>query len=196
MIAGVTGDGTMEKPAAVLEAGDLRAVFVRRGDRYAHRIEIRDEPTRTWTVALVSQEGTDEEPWPPSPPFQQLHVEHRKEGDVVLLVGMAGRSHWSAAVDVSPDGKSLRFDVAARGQSADGRLGSHYEVTDQVAVDRLATVSGPGTVGGRGRGRVRNLETGEETETPLVVGFSRLEVPEAAGPATICWKYAFGLKPV
>jgi hypothetical protein len=173
MIAGVTGDGTVEKPAAVLEARDLRAVFVRRGDRYAHRIEVRDEATKGWTIALESLEGTDEEPWPPSPPFQQLHVEHRKEGDVVLLVGMAGRSHWSAAVDVSPDGKSLRFDVAVRVQSVGERLGSSYDIRDAAAASRIVTAAPEGT--------------SDRSE------FRFAPNAPASPPATICWKYAIGM---
>lgn len=194
MIAGV-GETSGEKPAAVLEAGDLRAVFTRRGDRFAHRIEVRDAATQAWIVALESHEGNDEEHWPPSPPFQQLHVEHRKEGDVVLLVGMAGRSHWSAAVDVGPDGKTLRFDVAVRVQQSGGRLGSNYEIVDQAATDRLTkTCDQKDTLAGRGSGKVRNLETGEETES-FCVGFSPWNQDEVGRPATLCWKYQLGLKP-
>jgi hypothetical protein len=190
MIAGVTEDGSVEKPAAMLEAGDLRAVFVRRGDRYAHRIEARDAATQAWTVVLESHEGTDEEHWPPSPPFQQLHVEHRKEGDVVLLVGMAGRSHWSAAVDVSPDGKSLRFDVAVRVQVSAERLRSDYEVKDAVAAERLAASRGEGT--GQGGGRVTDLSSGEIRS---FLSFGPGGETPAGHPATRCWKYSLGLKP-
>lgn len=193
MIAGV-GDTSGEKPAAVLEAPGLRAVFVRRGDRYAHRIEVRDEATQAWTIALKSHEGTDEDPWPPSPPFQQLHVEKRKEGDVVLLVGMAGRSHWSAAVDVSPDGKSLRFDIAVRVQATGGRLGSNYEIVAQPAADRLLRICDQqDTLGVRGSAKVRNLDTGEETES-FCVGFSPWNQEVVVPPATVCWKYQLGLK--
>ena len=63
MIATLGADATGEKPAAVLEAAGLRAVFVRRGDRFAHRIEVRDDAVNSWAIALESREGTDEEPW-------------------------------------------------------------------------------------------------------------------------------------
>lgn len=171
MIAGVGDHPIGEKPAAVLEAAGLRAVFVRRGDRFAHRIEVRDEQSQAWGAALESREGTDEEPWPPSPPFQQLHVEHRKEGDVVLLVGMAGRSHWSAAVDVSPDGRALRFDVAVRVQSSDESLGSGYDVMDARAAARIGARAALGVADG--------------------VNF-RFEPEPRDGtlPATICWRYS------
>lgn len=191
MIAGV-GETSGEKPAAVLEAGDLRAVFVRRGDRFAHRIEVRDAATQVWTIALESDEGTDEEHWPPSPPFQQLHVEHRKEGDVVLLVGMAGRSHWSAAVDVGPDGKTLRFDVAVRLQSVGASLGSAYDIVDRDAADRITSNRGTGTA--CGGGTVREVGAGEETAKHFL-GFHPAEPGEAIRPTTLCWKYQLGLKP-
>ncbi len=191
MTAGVGAESGGEKPAAVLEAGDLRAVFVRRGDRFAHRVEVRDAASQAWITALESDEGTDEEHWPPSPPFQQLHVERRKEGDVVLLVGMAGRSHWSAAVDVGPDGKTLRFDVAVRLQSAGASLGSTYDVVERAAADRLTSDRGSGTA--QSGAKVRELGSAEETERHSL-GFHPAEHGEAARPTTLCWKYQLGLK--
>lgn len=175
MIATLGADATGEKPAAVLEAAGLRVVFVRCGDRFAHRIEVRDVATKAWAIALESREGTDEETWPPSPPFQQLHVEHRKEGDVVLLVGMAGRSHWSAAVDVSPDGKSLRFDIAARIQSTCERIGSEYEIRDALVAARITPVSQEGIC------------------SPADSRFEPNTAAVATLPATVCWKYSLRL---
>lgn len=192
MIAGVGNHSSEATPAAILEAEGVRVVFMRHGDRFAHRIDVRDESTKDWTTALASQEGSDEDHWPPSPPFQQLHVEHRKEGDVVLLVGMAGRSHWSAAVDVSPDGKTLRFDVAVRLQTPGASLGSTYDVVDRAAADRLATDGGAGTA--HSGAKVRELGSGEET-APHSLGFHPAEHGEASRPATLCWKYQLGLKP-
>jgi hypothetical protein len=173
MIAGVGDHPIGEKPAAVLEAGGLRAVFTRRGDRFAHRIEVRDEESQAWVAALVSREGNDEDPWPPSPPFQQLHVEHRKEGDVVLLVGMAGRSHWSAAVDVCPERKTLRFDVAVRVQSGDGALGSGYEILNAAAAARIMPCPAVGI------------------QSDKDFGFEPTWSDEKL-PATICWRYSLG----
>lgn len=175
MIAGVGDHPIGEKPAAVLEAAGLRAVFVRRGDRFAHRIEVRDDQSPGWVAALESREGTDEEPWPPSPPFQQLHVEHRKEGVVVLLVGMAGRSHWSAAVEVCPERKVLKFDVAVRIQGTPDRLGSGYDVCNSAAAVRITAIS---LEGATVRSEFRFEPSAERT----------------SAPATICWKYALGLR--
>lgn len=173
MTAGVGAESGGEKPAAVLEAGGVRVVFVRRGDRFAHRIEVRDAASQAWITALESDEGTDEEHWPPSPPFQQLHVEHRKEGVVVLLVGMAGRSHWSAAVDVSPDEQTLRFDVAVRVQAAGEQLGSRYDIRNAAAAARIVAIAPEGMC--------------DQAEFRFK--------PNAAVslPATICWKYSIGV---
>jgi hypothetical protein len=111
----------------ILEADGLRVVFLGQGDRYAHRIELLDIPSgRWWPVAIESLEGKPDEAWPPSPPFQQLHVEDRPTGRVVLLVGMAGRTHWSAAVEVAADRRRILFDVAARVHEGPTRLGSEY----------------------------------------------------------------------
>jgi hypothetical protein len=110
-----------------LEADGIRVVFYRVGDRIAHRIEVVDPNTNDWLPALTSVEGTSDDPWPPSPPFQQLHVEQRPMGPIVFLIGMAGRSHWSAAVDIVADRRGIRFDVAVRLQTSPEKLGSRYE---------------------------------------------------------------------
>jgi hypothetical protein len=107
----------MADPAAEIEADGVRVVFFRAGDRYAHRVEAFDAVRGEWVAVWESLEGAADDVWPASPPLQQLHVEERPEGRVALLVGMAGRTHWSAAVEAArgeSGGKSIRFDVAAR----------------------------------------------------------------------------------
>lgn len=123
----------MAEQETVLEADGLRVVFVRSGDRIAHRVEVHDAANRVWRTALESVEGSPDDLWPPSPPFQQLHVERRPTGPIVFLIGMAGRSHWSAAVEATADRGSIRFDVAARIQACPERLGSGYRAHAESA---------------------------------------------------------------
>lgn len=117
----------MSKPI-VLACGELQLIFERRGDRYAHRIVVRSENgERPW---LNSADESDESPWPPSPPLQQIHVESRAQGVIVALaVGMAGRSHWSAAFELDSNAERITCDVACRVNTVPERLGSTYELT-------------------------------------------------------------------
>ena len=112
----------------MLAAGRLQIEFFRQGDRYAHRISLAgdDRPVEL----LVSVEGGGhvdgpnpnrpdcdyaDDAWPASPPFQELRIEPRSDGrQVALLVGMAGRSHWSASVEADPQLGRFTFDVACR----------------------------------------------------------------------------------
>jgi hypothetical protein len=154
--------------AAMLEADGLRVVFFKQGDRYAHRVEWFDDVRGAWTVAVESLEGTPDDPWPPSPPLQQLHIEERPTGRVILLVGMAGRTHWSAAVEVAVDRKTVTFDVAARLQCPPRQLRSTYRRSIEA--------------------RAVHLRSESKTENdPLYVA------PDAAVriPGTIAWKYEF-----
>ena len=104
----------------------LRVEFVSLGRKVAHRIEavVGD---RVFPV-LDSDEGDDDQPFPPSPPVQQLSFQQRDDGTTVALsVGMAGRNHWSMSVEACPDRRTVRFDVACRvSASADQSLGSTY----------------------------------------------------------------------
>jgi hypothetical protein len=122
-----------------LEAGRLQVQFARRGDRYAHEICLRRGGA--WVAVLSSVEGTPDDAWPHSPPLQSLHVERRADGrQVALLVGMAGKGHWSASVELDAAGEQARFEVACRvPTTVRGRLQSCYQVPG-AEVDDLITL--------------------------------------------------------
>jgi hypothetical protein len=106
----------------------LRVEFEWRGDRFGHSIVLVSGGAPGSIPLLKSIEGTAGEAWPPSPPLQSLSLETLPDGrKVALLVGMAGRSHWSASIEALPDRPALVFDIACRrGQEAEA-LGSAYQ---------------------------------------------------------------------
>ena len=102
----------------------LQVDFFWQRDRYAHRI-LAGVGGRELKL-LESVEGSDQQDWPPSPPLQQLSIEQPRPGEhVALLVGMAGKSHWSVSVEPLAGKAGFLFDVACR-RSAPGRLASTY----------------------------------------------------------------------
>ncbi|REK07486.1 MAG: hypothetical protein DWQ37_21380 [Planctomycetota bacterium] len=124
----------------ILEAGGVQVRFFWQHDRYAHQVLLRRGGT--WVVALATREGSSQDEWPVSPPFQSLEVSDRAPTQA-LLVGMAGKSHWSASVEIEPDGSCITFDVACRLRAAAGPLGSSYEVgnAQPFHVESTATVT-------------------------------------------------------
>jgi len=103
----------------------LQVQFVWRQDRHAHTISLLVDGCSI--PILESVEGSNVDDWPPSPPLQQLSVEEpRPEMQVALLVGMAGKSHWSMSVEPVSDRAALVFDVACRSPNAVKQLGSGY----------------------------------------------------------------------
>jgi hypothetical protein len=103
----------------------LRVEFVWRGDRFGHVISLVDADGAR--PLLESVEGSLADAWPPSPPLQSLTIETRQaDSRVALLVGMAGRSHWSASIEALPDRAELRFDMACRHTELPAWLGSSY----------------------------------------------------------------------
>lgn len=107
--------------------GGLIAAFLRHDDRTGHRIDFRDRGL------LQSVESDSSEPWPLSPPLQQLSIEDLGAGPVGLLVGMAGKSHWSVSVEAREE--MLVFDVACRVRGEPERLGSTYRVDGEIGVE-------------------------------------------------------------
>jgi len=186
-----------------LTSGSCRVVFTRVGDRFAHRIEWVSRATGETVACLESLEGTPEDSWPPSPPLKELHYEERAAQTVALAVGMAGRSHWSLAVEadsddlVPDDGGRFVFDVACRITGEPAWLGSRY---------RLVVAPGRGDDERHldASGRALHLPDGWQLETLAVEGHaarlvirSRNEVQIVAPapepptrPTTIRWRYA------
>lgn len=140
-----------------LESGRLRMDFHRTGDRLAHRIWLKSGPATAAagpsdpleeTLLLESLEGTNSEDWPASPPWQQLDWHSLPgRGQAALLVGLAGRSHWSASIEPVKCGWVL--DIACRVKSAPQgcrlatRLGSSYRLV--AARELVALGDAPGT---------------------------------------------------
>lgn len=116
----------------VTSDGRLRLEFVQTADRVSHRLFAGD------TLVLESQEGTSADAWPASPPLQSLLIEPRGEGSAVaLLVGMAGKSHWSASIE--PRDGGFHCDIACRLSDAAGFLGTTYRVLDpRVTIEPVA----------------------------------------------------------
>ncbi|MBA4016179.1 MAG: hypothetical protein C0483_03220 [Pirellula sp.] len=167
----------MPTSETTLEADGVRIVFFRDSDRIAHRVEVRDDATSDWATAFTSLEGRADEAWPPSPPFQQLHVEQRPTGPIVFLIGMAGKSHWSAAVEAAADRRSIRFDVAVRFQARPKHLGSAYAIVESFRGGRPRLVAdSPATLDA-----IR-----EPAGAPQICPTADFPNP----PATLGWKYA------
>lgn len=104
----------------------LQVIFVRQNDRIGHRLELQTGSQAPRVIA-ESWEGLADEAWPASPPLQQLHLEDRGGGQrVALLVGMAGRGHWSLVVEPTTDRRGFLFDAACRLSAAPTQIGSAY----------------------------------------------------------------------
>ena len=152
----------------------LRVEFVWRGDRYAHVISVAHDSGKIEPL-LESLEGTPADDWPPSPPLQNLHRETLPNGrPALLLVGAAGRSHWSASIEAVPDEPALAFDVACRHSGAAGWLGSRYRA--RAAAEAALTI-----------------ETGNSS---WAWKDAVLEItPQACPTLTARWKFTIRLQP-
>jgi hypothetical protein len=171
---------------ASLEGGGLSVVFTRRGDRFGHAVYCMscaapgDGPTNTQPY-LESIEGTPDDDWPASPPLKELHFESRPDGRrLALLVGMAGKSHWSASVELDPSAGRLTFDVACRLRGPAKRLGSMYH---------LASTDAPNPA---------TIVAERESARLSIVAESRLIVEPisvlATCPQTVRWRYVVGTR--
>jgi len=124
--------------------GHWELAFTWQGDRWGHRLTLVAGDGRRLPL-LTSDEGTPQQAWPPSPPLQAFHVQTLADGrQVALLVGMAGRSHWSASVEPMPAAAGFRFDLACRHPDAPGWIGSTCQFAE-AARTHLEVWPLPGT---------------------------------------------------
>ncbi len=130
---------------AILDALDargwgVRVAFFRFEQRLAHRIALVAGTEVQWILSSV--EGDSQQAFPPSPPLQQLATEELGGGRAaVLLLGMAGRNHWSVSAESRPSDRLLRFDVACRTRVVDRQcLHSVYQLLRpwQLSADAAA----------------------------------------------------------
>lgn len=203
----------------------LRVCFVRQGDRYQHRVEWLEEkspshsaeqPTGPLVAApvLSSVEGDGGDSWPPSPPLQDLDECVLAAGATGIVgVGMAGKSHWSLAVEAVKD--AIWFDAACRVNESPRTLGSTYDLGDDWLPRTIIphaesgeVMAGPVWDARTDRGRSWRLELAVGTwtrqgstlvikavpdpdESPLGTSLPRTSLPRTSLPRTIRWRYGF-----
>ena len=165
----------LEAPCAANRS--LRACFDWRDDRFGHNIELSDQAGSC--LLLCSHEGLHADNWPLSPPLQQLHREDRGGGhQVVLLVGMSGREHWSSSVEIDPDGRAITFDVACRVGTPAAALRSTYRiVSNEWNHDRQQDWE------------LTALETDQRLAQIMSDGEYVSIVPATSAAPTVRWKY-------
>ena len=172
--------------------GSLRINFVWSNDRFAHTVEWLSE-AGNWQPLLSSLEGTPDNAWPPSPPFQEVEPHVGGSGLTCLLaVGLAGTSHWSASIEEirhegQPDSECrIRFDVACRLKGSASTLESTYQVSQSLRRDasELTAYTDPNGC------QVRLVSTSD-----VEAGSSTIAVrpqPMATDePTTVRWMYDF-----
>lgn len=116
----------------------LRLEFERLGDRWTHRM-VRVGSEHFAQVFLTAIEGTAEDRWPASPPFQELVLDRQpdrspSQGDCdwqkvrarAMLLGRAGSGHWSASFELFAAPIRLAIDVACRIATHPEFVGSTY----------------------------------------------------------------------
>lgn len=114
----------MPQSPVILEAAGLRLSFHAYGDRLAHTVGL--VVGNRVVPLLASVEGTPDDDWPPSPPLTTIELSSQGEVQHALLLGMAGRSHWSVAVVLSEAARRLEFEIACRMKEPASSLGSAY----------------------------------------------------------------------
>ena len=168
----------------------LRLVLEQAADRVSHRIEILDAAAHV-LAELRSVEGTSTDEWPSSPALQSCSLQEIRPGErAAFLVGMAGKSHFSASIEAIPQVGAFYFDFACRVQKTPPWLGTTYAMDGMPRGDgspfldwqigiAVEVVSPDGLSGFQARGQSLLLPCIQQAEK---------------FPATFRWRYGIHLE--
>ena len=114
-----------------LSAGALSVRYSKLRDRLSHTIGIVVEDS--FISLMESIEGSEAEPWPASPPMQQMVEEcfTPSASPVLLGVGLSGNGHWSTAIETQRAGH-LKFDIACKNSKSSTWFGSQYRLLPTI----------------------------------------------------------------
>jgi hypothetical protein len=193
---------------APISIGRLTLVFSWRGDRFGHQVLLAESGAlgRPARPLVESLEGAADELWPASPPLQEFHIESRGEGRLVaLLIGRAGKSHWSLSVLCDAGREELFFEAACRAAQPPAWLGSRYRIgagfepsagdhpeghdaRERVWAESIGGVWTSSSAAGP-RMLLASSDRGQQTELSLAASNS-----PTPGAQTICWGYRFAVR--
>jgi hypothetical protein len=166
----------------------LRINFHWHRDRFSHSIGFVDK--ERFIPLLASHEGTESDPWPLSPPLQDLSVaEIETDQRSILLVGRAGKSHWSASVETSLSPLAIQLDVACRVYEIPQILCSSYRSMTIPAISSPSQVAVE--VGGHTAWLQAEAVPDAESYWELTAeGCALRTIPiHSDAPQTVRWKY-------
>ena len=115
--------------------------FVKQQDRFGHVIALVEG--ESCTPLFASIEGPSDEEWPESPPLQEIHLEERGATTVAMLVGKAGHSHWSVAVEPMSQPGAIHYSVACRMRDHPQCICSRYGSLLEPAIEPVLERDGP-----------------------------------------------------
>ena len=114
----------------------IRLRFDWQEDRWAHHLIVPSELLETEIMSSV--EGTPDQTWPPSAPLQDVSRHALEQGEAILCVGMAGKSHWSASFSAQAHGQTcqIKADLAClqKAIAPNAQLGSTYLLDQNLSV--------------------------------------------------------------
>ena len=170
-------------PAASADGGCQIAIrFQWREDRFVH--EVGYFVASEFVAVMRSVDGDSASAWPLSPPLQNLHEQTVNGKQVLMGLGAAGTTHWSATFEAIDNQIVCHF--AARIQNKAEFLGSTFQrlslavenkVVDELPLIELVAIDGSESAA------PTNLKN-----SPIVV----LPLPcSSAARQTVQWKFAF-----
>ncbi|MDP7019253.1 MAG: hypothetical protein QGG36_25875 [Pirellulaceae bacterium] len=188
----------MTQDIFALSAVDAKGVglvveFSRTADRVAHAVFAQRGDDRE--LLFQSVEGEDDDGWPSSPPFQEADMVDHLAEPALLLVGMAGKSHWSGSVEVESARRALVFDVACRVVGVKPRIGSEYVApanhAQETSGEGIVFTSELLGVSGHLSGRTGNITAQRSSRENCRIDVNAAYRPD---PQTVRWGYEFTVK--
>lgn len=129
-------------PAVTLECflpgeKQIAICFEQVGNQWIEQWQVGEEPAQKMLLKTASTSDSD---WPANPPWQEVIRELHDGLPVIMAIGRAGRSHWSAAWKVLPSGV-INVEYACRVHTEPEFLGTSFQLAQGASCSQATTDS-------------------------------------------------------
>jgi hypothetical protein len=140
-----SGATAASRPPWRLTAADVLVEFTWGGDRWTHRVvpAAAADAAAAWASVEAAADGRDDPRWPASPVLVEMTRVATATGPVLVGVGLAGRSHFSATFAAEEAAAAIRVEVACRLHEQPAWLGSTYRSDGRIVRLEPAVAVGP-----------------------------------------------------
>lgn len=159
--------------------------FEQVGNLWIEQWQVGKEPDQTLLLKSVNTSDSD---WPENPPWQEVIKESHGGLPVIMAIGRAGRSHWSAAWKVLPAGV-IHVEYACRIHAKPEMMGASLQLARGVSCSQVTAGCWSLESGSFSLHITAGKETSIDVSSDGLISIRPIDDGNESLPRTMQWQY-------